>query len=93
MTSHDTVLRGAAASLLAGALALVFTACDSGTGAGVGEACKTPGSTTECVADAVCDSDSKLGTVCLEQCDKDEDCASNEKCSGTTGSLKGCHPQ
>lgn len=85
--------RGLAAAALLVSLALV-PACDTAsTGAAVGDPCATPGSTTECEADAVCDSDSKLGTVCLAQCEKDDDCASDEKCSGTTGSLKGCHPQ
>lgn len=87
----SNMLVRAAAALVFGSLTLLV-ACDSSSGAAVGEACTTPGSTTECEADAVCDSDSKLGTVCLAQCDKDEDCASDEKCSGTTGSLKGCHP-
>lgn len=90
--STITLRRGLPAAALMVALALA-PACDTGsTGAAVGEACVTPGSTAECEADAVCDADSKLGTVCLAQCEKDDDCASDEKCSGTTGSLKGCHP-
>jgi hypothetical protein len=85
--------RGFAALVVGLALGVLGAACDDGTGAAVGEACLTPGSTTECEADAVCDSDSKLGTVCLALCEKDEDCGSGEQCSGTSGSLKGCHPK
>lgn len=84
-------IRAAMASGLA--IVALAVACDGGSGAAVGDACATPGSTTECVDGAVCDSDSSLGTVCLDICDADEDCGSDEKCSGTTGSLKGCHPE
>ncbi len=72
------------------ALVLALAACN---GSSVGDACATPGSTDECGSDAVCDADTKLGTVCLELCKADSDCPSGDTCSGTTGSLKGCHPK
>jgi hypothetical protein len=81
-----------------GALALVAAiagfgmgACGGG-GAAVGDDCETPGSTEECEDGAICDADSDLGTVCMTLCEKDEDCKDGETCNGTSGSLKGCHP-
>jgi hypothetical protein len=68
---------------------VVFTLSACGTS--VGAACTTPGSTNQCGSDAVCDADSQLGTVCLELCKQDSDCASGEQCTGVTGALKACH--
>lgn len=75
---------------LFGAVAAV--ACD-GSGASIGEACQTAGSQTECVEGAICDTvDTTI--VCLEVCDDDTDCASNEACNGVSGSnIKACHPK
>jgi hypothetical protein len=76
---------------LAAALGAMLTgAC--GGGAAVGDDCETPGSVDECEDGAICDADSDLGTVCMTLCEKDEDCADGETCKGTSGSLKGCHP-
>lgn len=74
--------------LALGAVGVAVASCGS---ASVGDPCTTPGSTEQCGDDAVCDSDSKLGTVCLQICESDDDCGTDESCSGLTGSLKACH--
>jgi len=76
-----------AAFALTFAFVLAVAACNSSVGA----SCTTPGSTDQCGGNAVCDADTKLGTVCLEICTQDSDCASAEQCSGVTGQLKACH--
>ena len=85
-------LRGALALAATLASAIFMGACGGG-GAAVGEDCETPGSTEECTDGSICDSDSDLGTVCFTLCESDDDCASDETCKGTSGSLKGCHPE
>ena len=72
--------------------AVAAAACSS-DGALVGEACTTPGSQTECVEGAICDSVDTT-VVCLEVCDDDTDCAANEACNGVSSSnIKACHPK
>jgi len=73
----------------AGFVLVAMVGCSSG--AAVGDACETKGDTAECEDGAVCDADSGVGTVCLLICESDAECASNEKCSGVSGSLKACH--
>lgn len=92
MYGNEILRRGAMTVALLLTSAWTATACEDGSsGAAVGEACVTPGSIDECETDAVCDDDSKRGTICLARCDRDEDCAADEQCTGTSGSLKGCH--
>jgi len=65
--------------------------------------CTTSGSPGECPTGTLCDRDSFLGddgrteqvlTVCLRQCEKDDQCRQGYKCSGVSGgSGKVCQRQ
>ena len=59
-------------------------------GPGVGDPCTTVGDREECGDDAVCQVEGDQ-TICLAICEDDDECASGEVCSGTSGSsLKAC---
>ncbi len=67
-------------------------AASNETPAAIGAACYTRGQTGECVAGAVCDTIKDNQVVCLKICEKDEQCASTESCSGVSGTTgKACH--
>jgi hypothetical protein len=84
--AHITTIARFVAALFAVALA----GCG---GVSVGEACDTPGALDQCESNEVCDSDSKLGVVCMQICTDDAAiCSASEACSGVTGgSVKACH--
>lgn len=76
-------------SLHALLLAFVLGACG---GADIGESCDTPGSTDECVSDAICTNES-AGGVCRQICDNHGDCPDAHSCNGVSGSsIKSCQP-
>ena len=82
------------AFLFAASTLLLALAAACGGGAEIGEACETPGATSdECVDGAVCGDPGDGTTACLKICTDKADCAANEDCNGTSGSnLKGCRP-
>jgi hypothetical protein len=72
---------------------MTVLACGEGE---IGDACDEPGSTDECVDDAVCtneNSDSDDENVCRQLCEEQEDCPDDLNCNGVSGSnLKSCQP-
>ena len=75
---------------------LVALACVLGCacgGAEIGESCDEPGSTDECVDDAVCTNEESDASRCRELCEEHEDCPEAHSCNGISGSdLKSCQP-
>lgn len=56
--------------------------------------CITPGSTSECPEQSVCDSIGGGPKECLRLCTGQADCRADLQCNGVTGSaLKACRPQ
>ncbi len=80
--------------LVALALALGFiglAAC--GTTGAVGDACSSPGKTTECATGNVCDTTDAKAVECLKVCKTTQDCASGESCDGVASTdLSACRP-
>lgn len=68
--------------------------CSLGCGeSDVGEECDEPGSTQECVADAVCTNEEAGGARCRLICTTQDDCPDGFNCNGVSeGSLKSCQP-
>lgn len=83
-------------AITAGALVLVFTAAACGGVADIGEACETPGATSEeCEDGSVCGQAGDVGNIylCQKLCTVQTDCQMTESCNGISGtSLKGCRP-
>lgn len=78
---------------LAATLALALAGCGD-TGAKIGESCATEGALAdECGDAAVCArSVGERALVCNQICEKDDECAGSEKCTGLSGSAKACLP-
>jgi hypothetical protein len=75
---------------LLGLFALGAAACG---GADIGEDCDDPGSTDECVDDAICTNEDGRST-CRLRCDEQEDCPTKHKCSGVSSTdIKSCQPE
>lgn len=70
-------------------LLLLVAACGDGS---LGDSCKTEGKVDgECEDGLVCGKrESSSSLVCLKQCKESNECASDEECSGLSGSLKAC---
>src|SRR5690242_6449035 len=80
--------------LAAGALALGLVGLFACGAATIGDPCEMPGSTEECVEDAVCDTLKDGEVLCLLICQEQADCPSDFDCNGVSGSsLKACHPK
>ena len=56
--------------------------------------CTTPGSTSECPEDSVCDSVSGIGNTCVKVCKTTSDCGRTDLgCNGVSSSnVKACKP-
>ena len=71
---------------------------------GVGEACERPGSTEDCVDDAICATDQSTeggsgdpvweSYTCRAICVDETDCATGQECRGVTGAFatRACQP-
>jgi len=64
--------------------------------------CTVSGTTEECGAGAVCERDNFPAgdggtvemTVCIQMCERTEECRDGYTCHGTGGSsIRGCHPE
>lgn len=74
-------------------IALACTLAVACGGADVGESCDDPGSTDECVDDAICTNEDGTSNRCRELCEEHEDCPANHSCSGLSSSnRKSCQP-
>jgi len=75
---------------LVGLVALTVAACG---GADIGETCDEPGSTDECVDEAICTNEDGRSS-CRLRCDEQEDCPADHKCSGVSATdRKSCQPE
>ena len=71
-------------------LLMLAAACG---GADIGESCDEPGSTDECVDDAVCTNEDGDRSACRALCDEHEDGPDSHSCNGiSNSSLKSCQP-
>ena len=89
---RDRMLRPWKRAVVASSVAVmlaVTAACGDGS---LGDSCETEGKVDgECDDGLVCGKhDGSASLTCLKQCQKSEECASGEECSGLSGSLKGC---
>jgi hypothetical protein len=70
-------------------LGMVWIAACGGA-SGLHESCTKEGQTGECVSGDVCAKQTNGAIECLKICTQQSDCASDEACNGTSGSLKAC---
>lgn len=71
-----------------------FVACGGHPGGTVGDPCDSPGSSSECNGNEICDSIYDGSAYCLQICSEHSDCASGERCNGVTNDdVKACHPE
>jgi hypothetical protein len=58
------------------------------------KACTTPGSTSECPEESVCDAVAGTAMNCVKICSTKDDCRGDQDCNGIAGSnIKACKPK
>ena len=79
--------------LLVRAVVLLWLLTAACGGADIGESCDEPGSTDECVDDAVCTNEDGDRSACRALCQEHEDCPDGHSCNGiSNSSRKSCQP-